>query len=253
MTSPFDLSGHRILITGASSGIGRATAIAASRLGAITILVGRNRERLEATLESLENSGHSIEPRELLDLDGIPDWMKSVASQCGPLSGMVHCAGIEELAPIRYVSLDRFRQMQDVNVTAGLMLLKGFRQKGVCVAGSSVVLVSSVASLVGQPGHTGYCATKGALTALARAAAVELATEGIRVNCIAPGWVEDTAMTEAAGRRMPSEQIAAIGAMHPFGVGKPDDVANGITFLLSGAARWITGSTLVVDGGYSAQ
>jgi NAD(P)-dependent dehydrogenase (short-subunit alcohol dehydrogenase family) len=251
--TPFNLSGRRIVVTGASSGIGRATAITASRLGAQVLLVARNKERLQDTLLALENPGHLVEPFDLVNTEAIPDWMKSVARKWGALSGLVHCAGVEEVSPLRFLSLERFRHMQEVNVDSALWLLKGFRQKGVCQPDGSVVLIASITGLVGQSGHTAYCATKGALIALAKAAAVELAPEGIRVNCIAPGFVEGTGMTNALGCRLTDDQITRFRSMHPLGAGSASDVANGVSFLLSEAARWITGTTLVIDGGYTAQ
>jgi len=201
----------------------------------------------------LEGSGHFVEAYDLASVEGIPQWLKGIATRSGALSGLVHCAGLEDISPIRFLSLERLRGMQDVNVNAALWLLKGFRQKGVSASNGSVVLVSSITGLVGQSGHTAYCATKGALIALARAAAIELASESIRVNCVAPGWVDNTAMTESVCQRIPEDQVNRFKSMHPYGVGKPDDVAYGIAFLLSEAARWITGTTLVIDGGYTAQ
>jgi NAD(P)-dependent dehydrogenase (short-subunit alcohol dehydrogenase family) len=253
MSNPFDLTGHRVLVTGASSGIGRATAITLNRLGAQVILVARNEERLQDTLDALEPPGHVIEPFDLTSIENIPQWMKNVAQRQGKLSGLVHCAGVEAISPLRFQTLEKFRSMHDINVTSALWLLKGFRQKGVSGPGGSVVLISSIAGLVGQSGHAAYCATKGALIALVRAAAVELAPEGMRVNCIAPGRVEGTAMTTAADGHLSEDQTAAIKALHPLDAGTVFDVANGIAFLLAEAARWITGTTLVIDGGYTAQ
>jgi NAD(P)-dependent dehydrogenase (short-subunit alcohol dehydrogenase family) len=252
MSGPFSLAGRRVLVTGASSGIGRAIAVAISELGGEVVLVARDNQRLHDTLSALAGSGHSAESRDLAEVEAIPKWMKSVVNSSGPLSGLVHCAGVEEVAPIQFLSLNRFRRMQEVNINSALWLLKAFRQTGAHMANSSVVLITSIAGLVGQSGHAGYCATKGALIALAKAAAVELAAEGIRVNCVAPGWVEGTGITEHAGERLSEEQVEAIRAAHPLGAGRPCDVANAAAFLLSNAARWITGSTLVADGGYTA-
>jgi NAD(P)-dependent dehydrogenase (short-subunit alcohol dehydrogenase family) len=143
--------------------------------------------------------------------------------------------------------------METVNLTAALLLIKAFRQKGVFSPPSGIVLISSVAGIVGQAGHAEYCATKAALIAIAKSAALELAGDGVRVNCIAPGRVEETGMAENALRQMSPEQIEAIRRRQPLGAGKPGDIAHGAAFLLSDAARWVTGATLVMDGGYTAQ
>ena len=133
------------------------------------------------------------------------------------------------------------------------MCLKGLRQKG-CgnAAGSSVVLLSSVAAISGESGISVYSATKAAVSGLARSLAVELAPEKIRVNALAPGFVE-TEMSDRLKNSLTPEQYQAIADKHPLGIGAVQDVANCIAFLLSEAARWITGTTLVADGGYTAQ
>lgn len=138
-----------------------------------------------------------------------------------------------------------------VNVVAASALAKGFRQRGVFVEGGSIVLLSSVMGLVGQPGQSLYSATKGALVAMTRSLALELAREQIRVNCVAPAVVM-TGMSEQLKQNVSPEQFAQITAMHPLGLGRGEDVASAVAFLLADTARWITGTTLVVDGGYTA-
>ena len=249
--SLFEMSGKTVLVTGASSGIGRETAILLSIMGATVVLTGRDTGRLEETLSRMAGDGHKVEPFDLGDVDAIPAWIKRIASQTGPLHGLVHSAGIQHTIPLRVLSAAKLEEQMRTNFTSAVMLLKGFRQKGCVAPRSSVVLLSSVLGLAGQPAVSVYSASKAALIGFARSAAVELAGEGIRVNCVAPGYVE----TEMAGEirtKMTPEQFEAISRLHPLGLGTPGDIAHSIAFLLSEAGRWITGTTLVVDGGYTA-
>ncbi len=251
MLNPLDLSGRSYLITGASSGIGQATAILLSKLGARIILSGRDAERLANCREQLTGDGHIISAADIADTEAIPGWMKQLTGDHGPMNGVVHSAGLHVIRPIRFQNTEQFEQIQRVNVSAAVALAKGFRQKQVRAERGSLVFVASVMGLVAQPGVSAYCASKGALLSVARALALELAAEQIRVNAVAPGQVL-TEMTLRQKATLPAEQFAAIEAMHPLGLGTPADVANGIAFLLSDAAGWITGTTLAIDGGYLA-
>lgn len=249
--NPLDLTGKTILVTGASSGIGRETACLISQLGGRVVLVARNEERLAETLRSLNGEGHRVEPFDLSSTDEVPRWLKSLSASSGPLDGLVHSAGIQRLRPLRVLTSAVLQEVMRTNLDAAVSLTKGFRQKGVCAANGSVVLLSSVMSLVGQAGVIAYAASKGAINAVTRALAVELAPEHIRVNCVAPGYVE-TEMAAALWSSLTSDQRSVIESMHLLGLGKPRDVAYAIAFLLADAARWITGTVLVVDGGYTA-
>jgi NAD(P)-dependent dehydrogenase (short-subunit alcohol dehydrogenase family) len=248
-----DLTARRVLVTGASSGIGRATSILLSQLGARLVLVGRSPDGLHETLQSLEGSGHRAEYFDLCDLEAIGNFVTSVVASVGPFSGLVHSAATQVTKPLRYLGIKDQQTMMDINYVAALALVKAFRQKSIHANSGSIVLVSSVMGLVGQKGQTAYAATKGALLSATRAMALELADEGIRINCVAPGVVEDTAMTQRARTVLTPEQIGVMRSQHPLGTGTAMDVACSIAFLLSDAARWITGTALVVDGGYSAQ
>jgi NAD(P)-dependent dehydrogenase (short-subunit alcohol dehydrogenase family) len=252
MLNPLDLSGRVMLVTGASSGIGRDTALLLSQLGARLVLVGRDSGRLEGAVSELAGGGHIIEPFDLAVAEEIPRWIKSVVSNVGPLSGAVHCAAANSHRPLRILDVAKFEEIQRINVTASMMLAKGFRQKGCNAAGGSLVFLSSVTGLVGLPGVAAYASSKAAVIGLTRTLALELAPEHIRVNCVAPAMVK-TEMTEQMFQSLTAEQVTAIEAAHPLGVGSPRDVAHAIAFLLSDAARWITGSVLVVDGGYTAR
>jgi NAD(P)-dependent dehydrogenase (short-subunit alcohol dehydrogenase family) len=139
-----------------------------------------------------------------------------------------------------------------VNVESAMGLLKGYRQKGVNPGAGSVVLIASVLGLCGQPVQSIYSATKGAVLAMAKSAALELVRDGIRVNCVAPAIVE-TELVDRLRATMTPEQFQAVVAAHPLGLGQAKDVANAVAFLLGETGRWITGTTLTVDGGYTAQ
>jgi len=250
--NPFeDIRGQPILVTGASSGIGREACVLLSQLGAQLILTGRSEERLAETMQMLDGTGHLVEPWDLSQAETIPAWMKKIAKKTGPLHGVVHSAGIHEVSPVRFLKDENFSHLMNVNVNSAVQLAKGFRQKNVRGEKGSLVLLSSVVGFVGQAGVVAYSASKGAVCALTRSIALEFAAENIRVNCIAPGLVKSEMTTEFQSK-LPEGQFEALCEQYPLGIGEPRDVANAIAFLLSGAARWITGTTLVVDGGYTA-
>lgn len=249
--NPMDLSGRTILITGASSGLGKGIAELVARLGARVILVARDAARLESARDCLAGSGHVVEAFDLVQTDGIPGWMRDMGQRQGVVHGLVHCAGVLTTKPLRMQTAMDWEKSMGLNVTAAAALAKGFRQKGVCAESGSIVFLSSVMALAGQPGQVLYSATKGALVAMTRSMALELAREGIRVNCVAPAVVM-TGMSESLKKNTSPEQFAEITAMHPLGLGRPEDVAHAVAFLLADTARWITGTTLTVDGGYTA-
>ena len=246
------LDGSTILVTGASSGIGRACAIEASRYGAKIALVGRREDALQETRSLLSGEGHVVAPFDLADLDGIPAFVGTVSAGLGGLDGIVHAAGRHDTAPVRTISASAVTALFDVNVTTAMMLAKGFRAKQVRREGASLVLLASAVGLVGQAGVSAYSASKGAIVTLTKSLALELARDDIRVNCVCPGIVE-TPMTEGIRSQVGVVAFERIAAAHPLGLGEPLDVANAVLYLLSGASRWVTGSALVVDGGYTAQ
>lgn len=251
MLNLLDLSDRTILVTGASSGIGRATSVLLSQLGARIVLVGRRVEQLEHTASLMESDRHLVRPCDLSKSEEIPAWLKQLSRETGPLHGLVHSAGVQVIKPVRFLNQDTFDELMLINLTVAMQLAKGFRQKDVCTKPSSVVFLSSVMGIVGQPGLSAYAASKAGLIGLAKSLALELAPEGIRVNCVAPGQVR-TEMAERMEQTLGPDQVAKIESMHPLGLGEPRDVACSIAFLLADTAKWMTGSTLVVDGGYTA-
>ncbi|MGE4286492.1 MAG: SDR family NAD(P)-dependent oxidoreductase [Phycisphaerae bacterium] len=241
-----------VLITGASSGIGRECAIAASQLGANVALVARNKERLDETLRALEGEGHSAYQVDITDFNYLPELVSEVVQKHGKISGFVHSAGIESTLPLRDTRVDDYIRFFETNVYSGFELARIISKKKFCLTPASFVFMSSVMSTLGQPGKVAYCSSKGAIGAGVRAMALELAPKEIRVNCVQPGMVK-TELVERFIESMPQASIDKVRTMHPLGLGKPEDIAALTMFLLSDASRWVTGASYLIDGGYSAQ
>jgi NAD(P)-dependent dehydrogenase (short-subunit alcohol dehydrogenase family) len=247
-----EFSKRKILVTGASSGIGRAVAVELSRLGADVLLCARNQGRLEETLSLMAPGQHALCPFDLAEQCGeIPQWIKRLTKEHGPLNGLVHCAGIEVTLPVQQSDPDVLEKVLCINTKAALMLAKGVSHKTCCSLPCSIVFISSVMALVGRPARAIYSASKGALEGMTKSLAVELARKKIRVNTICPGQVQ-TEMDSAIRNKLGESMYKRIVEAHPLGLGDPEDVAASVAFLLSDMSRWITGTNIVVDGGYTA-
>jgi NAD(P)-dependent dehydrogenase (short-subunit alcohol dehydrogenase family) len=248
-SNPLSLVGQRVLVTGAASGIGLAVSRLFHALGAAVVMLDRDEERLS---EANVGPNASVVEYDLRDTERLPKFFVELAEAGGRFTAVVHAAGISSISPTRLLTPERYRDVFSVNAEAALGLLRGFQNRNVCSAdGGSVVFISSVMSMVGSAGASAYAMSKAALTGLAKSAALEFAPRGIRVNCIAPGFVR-TAMFEQNSRLWSDEQRTQIEAAHPLGLGMPEDIANAAAFLVAGTGRWITGSVLVCDGGYTA-
>jgi NAD(P)-dependent dehydrogenase (short-subunit alcohol dehydrogenase family) len=250
--NPFNLSNKTVLVTGASSGIGRSISIYLSRLGAKLVLVGRNQARLDETKAALDPGPHGSYALDLTEIETLTARMKQIAADVGPLYGLVHSAGMVLNRPLKILSYADYSAILRINLDAAVMLSKGFRQKGVRdESGSSIVYLSSVVALKPQPALAAYAASKGALISLARTLAHELAVDRIRVNCVCPGLVQTNMVADLADT-VTDEQLEKLISQYPLGIGSANDVAYAVAFLLAPAAQWITGTALVIDGGYSA-
>lgn len=248
----FGLEGQKILITGASSGIGRATARLAAAHGALCVINGRDESRLNETLAALEGEGH-IAITAGLSPEHCPALVKEAVAKAGALNGFVHCAGIEKTLPFRMTELSELHEIMAVNldayweITKEILKKKNHEQRKL-----SVVAISSVAGQKGAAGKTAYAASKGALISLTKSLAAEYAGMGVRFNCVSPGYV-NTPMLDNIKRlyKTESDFENAIVKKHLLGLGEPNDVASAVIYLLSEAAKWVTGCVLDVDGGYN--
>src|SRR5699024_4031189 len=241
MTDPFSLNNKTILITGASSGIGRSCAIECSKAGATVLAFGRDEQRLKETLKDMETPGRSMSV-DLNNTEDLDEVMKSLGEEGMTIDGVIHSAGISTTLPLRMISPDKMRPLYETNVSAAIYLTKWVsRKKFVPDNGSSIVFLSSVMGSVGEAGKTIYSMTKGAVLAASRSMAVELATKDIRVNCISPGVVESPMSKNAVYSRN-EEARSKIESLHPLGLGRPEDVAHAARYLLSEASRWVTGT-----------
>lgn len=249
--TPFSLKGRKILITGASSGIGKATAKLAAAMGAVCVINGRDETRLNTTLAELKGEGHKAMPMPLTS-EKCKELVINTVSLVGPLDGFVHCAGIEKTMPFRMTELSDLHEIMSVNLDAFWEITRELvKKKNHDPETLSIVGISSVAGQYGASGNTAYAASKGALISLIKSLASEYAGQKIRFNCVCPGYVE-TPMLDNIKRLYKTEEEfeRAIVRKHALELGKPEDVAAAVAYLLSDASRWVTGSVMNVDGGY---
>lgn len=244
--NPFSLEGKTILVTGASSGIGQATAIECSKLGAKLVITGRNEERLQDTFGRLDGEWHLQVTAELTNADDV----KGLIDKCPCLNGVVLCAGKNTMQPFLFCTREKFDDIFNANFFAPVELLRQLVKRKKLMKGGSAVAVVSVA---GTPGgrfasaNDIYGAGKAALWSAMKYAALELAPKGIRVNMVNPGMVRTPLLRSGA---VSDEQLDLALNHYPLKrYGEPEDIAHGIIYLLSDASSWVTGHSLVIDGG----
>lgn len=243
--NPFTLKGKTILITGASSGIGRATAIECSKLGANVIITGRNAERLQQTFDALDGMGHL---QIIADLTNLDDLTKLV-DQIPMLDGVVNNAGIAKTQPISFIKEDDLQKIFTTNTFTPILLIKQLLRKKKINKNASMVFTSSVSAIKSDLGNSVYGASKAALQSYVRYCARELAPRNIRANSIHPGMVSTPLIVGGAHS---DEDLQMDLQKYPLGrYGKPEEIAWAIIYLLSDASAWITGHSLIIDGGIS--
>ena len=243
---------RRYLVTGAASGIGRATALLLSEVGAKVLLVDINEENLRI-LQSECKGESDILVLDLTDADAIKTAMKEKVATFGKLNGFVHCAGLPYIAPLKVVNPEKTETLYKLNTYAAIELAKVCSSKQVYAGeAGSFVLISSVYGLVGSAANVGYAMSKGAIVAITKSLAMELVGNGIRVNCVAPGFIK-TPMAKKVDGMMDESYDERLNALHPMGLGDPEDIANAILFLFSDMSKWMTGAVMNVDGGFTAQ
>lgn len=251
--NPFSLEGKNILITGASSGIGRQCAISCSQMGANVILVARNEERLKETLGVMEGVNHLIKVLDLTIYNEVEIAIKDIVAKMGRIDGVLHAAGISTTLPMKLVNIEKLEEFFHANVFAAYNLTKEICKVGnFSKSGGSIVFFSSIMGVVGENGKSLYGMTKGALLSATRSLSCELAKKNIRVNSVSPGVVI-TPINKDLPHIADPEKRSMLEKKHLLGLGEPEDVANTCIFLLSDASRWITGQNIIVDGGYTAQ
>ena len=248
MNNPFSLEGKTILVTGASSGIGRATAIACSQMGAVVVVTGRNESRLQDTLDALEGSGHQMIVADIANDDQI-DYL---VDQIPAINGLVNNAGITETCPTQFIKRDKLNRVMEVNTIAPILLTQRILKKKKLGKGGSIVFTCSISgTCVCVGGNVLYSASKGAIHGFMKNAALDLAHKGIRVNDVCPGMI-DTHILDAG--TISEEQLDIEAQRYPMKrFGKPEEVAYGIIYLLSDASSFVTGSSIVIDGGFTLQ
>ncbi|MBN1639332.1 MAG: SDR family oxidoreductase [Ignavibacteriales bacterium] len=250
MINPMDLTGKLILVTGASSGIGRETAIHLSKLGAKVVLVARNEEKLKETLRFCDGNENRYYCFDLTEIVGIENLINKIVLENNGLDGLAYCAGVSTNRPLAMYKFDRVHEVMLINFYAFFELIRIISKKGNYNPGLSIVGLSSIASIKGNAAQTAYAASKAAMDGSMRCLAKELSGKKIRVNTILPSMI-NTEMYRSYSRKSGVGEETILKRQY-LGIGETTDVANAVAFLLSDASAFVTGTQLPVDGGYTS-
>ena len=239
----------QILITGASSGIGREISIKLSELGFQCVLTGRNLKELEITLTKMSGLNHAIFSGDLND----QLFINKISDEIGHLNGVIHSAGIIKLLPFKFINKVEFDKIMNINLFSPFFLTQSLIKKKKILNDSSILFISSISGpIIGSKGNMMYSASKSAVNGIVKVLALELAEKKIRVNAISSGMIYSD-MWKDDNNIITSEQLVQDSKKYPLGYGKPSDVASLAAFLISIESTWITGSTIVLDGGFTIQ
>lgn len=246
MINPFSLEGKTILITGASSGIGKSTAILCSKMGANVVVTGRNEQRLLDTFSLLEGENNKMIVADLSNEDSL----SNLVEKCPELNGLVNNAGSTILLPTQFISRDKLMQVLEVNTIAPIILTQMLLKKKKLSKGSSIVVTESISGVkIASPGNVLYSISKAAINGFVKNAALDLAGKNIRVNAVCPGMVTTHILDNGS---VSKEDMAEDMKKYPLKrYGKPEEVAYAIIYLLSDASSFTTGASLVIDGGFT--
>lgn len=249
MTHPFTLTDKKILITGASSGLGKQTAITVSRLGAQVIITGRNPEKLNETFVTMDPCRSHVEHLQITADLTVQREIDELTDQLPVLNGVVFSVGISDLLPTKFLTGKDLEKNFSVSFNAAVLLMAALqKRKKLQRQHCSILFISSISTRYPFVGGAMYISAKAAMEAYARVLGLELLPKGIRVNCISPGFVRGP-MFDETQEKISAETIAKIEERQPLGLGEPEDVANTIVFYLSDASRWVTGTNLFLGGG----
>ena len=238
------LSNKHILVTGASSGMGRVFSQMIAKEGAIVTIVARNEERLQQTLDSLDGKGHDYKVCDLTD----ENQMKNIISDMIPIDGVVFCAGINDYVPVKFLKQEKIDRIFQTNYFSEILLTQMLLKRKLIKKGASLVYISSLSSVLGVQGTLLYASSKAAINSAVKVIAAELAPQGIRANAICPGIVKTEMLS---GTNIDEEAFMKQAEDYPLGLGTPEDVGNAVIYHLSDGSRWLTGQSMILDGGYS--
>lgn len=251
--NPFSLKNKTIIVTGASSGIGRQCAIDCSKMGAHVILIGRDENRLNQTRKMMEGQDHLIVSYDLTDSVNLKSMVADIVNKMGTINGVLHCAGISDTIPFKLTKRETLDKFFQNNVYSAIELTREVCSvKNVSKEGASIIFFSSIMGCVGESGKSLYGMTKGALIAATRSLACEYAKKRVRFNCISPGAIL-TPINANLPHMADPEKRQALVEKHLLGLGECSDISNACIYLLSDASKWVTGQNLIVDGGYTAK
>ena len=240
-----------VLLTGATSGIGFEALKELVLENHTVYAVGRDFAKIEAFSKKHRNQIKEF-VFDITKLDEIENLFIEFGLKDKKFDSLIHCAGMEDTVPLRFLTPDKLKIIYDINVFSGVELLRHFTKKKNSNEGASAVFLSSVMGILGQSGKIGYCSTKSAVIGMIKASALEFSKRKIRVNAVSPGIVK-TPMTDKLFYSLSKENIESIINMHPLGIGEAEDVVPLIMFLISSKSKWITGQNFIIDGGYSIQ